>query len=113
MYEVMDATVIIKSSSDQQSYKGEIANDRVEVGDFLPDLETIIHSARYFRDAGFHVLPKHNCIKLSGSASQFESMFGICIPVAEMAKIGNVKIPELLDGVLVRVIFQHDWAQAS
>jgi len=114
MHQLVDAIVILKSRFDRQSYKGEIAQENVQVGDFLPDLDTIVQSARYFRDAGFHVFPKQNCIRLSGSVSQFESMFGVYIqPGAEVACIGNVRVPDLLEGVLVRVLFQSQWAQAS
>lgn len=114
MYQSIDAVVILKSRNDEQGYKSELAQDSAQVGDYLPDLDTIIQSSRYFRDAGFTVLPKQNCIRISGSSSQFESMFGVYIqPGAKVGCVGNIRVPDLLDGVLVRLLFQEQWAQAS
>ncbi|NOY66969.1 MAG: hypothetical protein GXP13_06125 [Gammaproteobacteria bacterium] len=114
MHEEIEATVIVKSSYDEVSYKGDLPADIAEVGDYLPDLETIVKSARYFRDAGFYVMPKQNCIKIIGTISQFESMFDIFIPsIVDVASIANVRVPELLKGTLVRVIFRGLWAKAS
>jgi len=114
MHEVLEATVILKSRHDLGSYKGEIAANHAQLGDFLPDLDTIVQSARFFRNAGFRVLPSQNCIRISGTTGQFQSMFGVYFqPGAASTSIGSIQVPDLLEGVLVRLLFQGEWAQVS
>jgi len=114
MHEAIEATLIIKSISDQRNIRGHIAATDAEIGDYLPDLETVIQTARYFRDAGFKVLPKRHYLKISGSIFQFENIFGASIHGSErIDSVNNSRIPEMLNGILVRMIFQNHLAQAS
>jgi len=114
MYEPIEATLIIKSASDQHSLRGDIAGEEAEVGDYVPDLDTVIRTARYFRDAGFKVFPKRHYLKISGSVFQFERIFGMSIHGPKrIESLSSVRIPKILNGTLVRLIFQNNWAQAS
>ena len=106
MKQEINATVIIKSPDDLVSSRGEISAQQARPGDYLPDLQTIIETSRYFRDAGFNVRPKQNCITIKGSISQFEAMFGVRLgQQVEIGGVGYERVPELLQDILVRIIF--------
>jgi hypothetical protein len=106
----INATVIIKSPDEDVSSRGQISAHQARLGDYLPDLQTIIDTARYFRDAGFNVRPKQNCITIEGSKLQFESMFGVQLgePMA-LDGVGYERVPERLKDILVRIIFPGVW----
>ena len=110
----INATVIIKSPDEDISSRGQISAHQARLGDYLPDLQTIIDTARYFRDAGFNVMPKQNCITIEGSILQFESMFGV--QPGEQMKLDGVgyeRVPELLKDILVRIIFPGVWTKTK
>jgi len=114
MQQSISANVIIKSPDEQGTYRGNITADQAEVGDYMPDLDTIVQTARYFHEAGFQVTPKNNYLNISGLPNKFEEMFGINLfGGSGVACIGNFNIPDTLDDVLIRVVFPGEWAEAS
>lgn len=113
MQKEINATVIIKSPDETVSSRGTISAHQARLGDYLPDLQTIVDTARYFRDAGFNVRPKQNCIDIAGSVAQFEAMFGVQFGrQVEIEGVGFQRVPELLKDILVRIIFPRIWSQA-
>ena len=113
MSQEITATIIIKSPDEYVSSRGEIDAQQALLGDYLPDLQTIVDTARYFRDAGFQVRPKQNCINIAGSIPQFEAMFGVQpVHSARMQGRGYERVPERLQDILVRIIFPGMWSEA-
>lgn len=98
----MDAMLIIRSEDEQVSSRGCISNDQAVPGDYLPDLQTIIDTARYFRDAGFNVVPKRYLIKIKGPAGLFESIFGSLCGSSDSHACQ--RLPDWLRRILVRVV---------
>ena len=110
MQQEISATVIIKSPDEQVSSRGPISPRQARLGDYLPDLQTVIDTARYFRDAGFKVMPNPNRIDISGSVLQFESMFGLTMHQGvDTSGVGYERVPASLQDILVRIIFPHTW----
>jgi len=106
MQQEMNATIIIKSPDVSESSRGKINPMQAGLGDFLPDLQTVINTSRYFRDAGFRVRPNHDCINIKGSSTLFESMFGLHLMQDGAVNGPNtLHVPESLKDILVRVIF--------
>ncbi len=109
----INATIIIKSPDEVDSNRGKISAQQARLGDYLPDLQTVIDTARYFRDAGFNVRPRQNCINIAGSTTQFEAMFGVQFgQQMDMDGVGYRYVPELLKDILVRIIFPGLWSHA-
>ena len=107
MQQEMNATLIIKSPDVTESSRGMINPMQAVLGDFLPDLQTVIQAARYFRDAGFRVRPNNDCINIASSQSLFESIFGVHLDTDSDETSGPVCVPERLRDILVRVIFSN------
>lgn len=106
MQQEMNATIIIKSPDVSESSRGMINPMQAGLGDFLPDLQTVINTSRYFRDAGFRVRPNHDCINIEGSSMLFESIFGHhFLQGDEVEGTNALHVPESLKDILVRVIF--------
>jgi len=110
MYTEIEAVLVIKSPGDHSTYKGDVRDDEAVVGDYLPDLQTVVTTSRYFRNAGFKVSPYQDHIRINGSVNQFEQHFDI-EPGDIMAanKHEAVQVPKRLESVLVRVIFSQKW----
>jgi len=110
----IEATLIIKSPGDHLSYKGDVNASEAIVGDYLPDLHTVVTTARYFRNAGFKVHPHQDHVRIYGSMSQFEQQFDMHLQgMIDDSAGAHVRIPRLLEDVLVRVMFSRQLAQAS
>ncbi len=110
----INATIILKSADEGMSSRGQISAHQARLGDYLPDLQTIVDTARYFRDAGFTVRPKHHYINIEGSRQQFESMFGVQLGrQMEIDAPGYECIPDMLKDILVRVIFPSAAAEGT
>jgi hypothetical protein len=107
MPQEINATVIIKSPDESDSSRGMINPMQAGLGDFLPDLQTVINAARYFRDAGFRVRPNNDCINIEGSSTLFEAIFGIHLGQDIDNAANNIHVPERLKDILVRVIFSN------
>ena len=110
MQQEIDAMVIIKSADEDVSSRGIINANQARLGDYLPDLQTIIDAARYCRDAGFNVIPTRYSLTIKGSRKLFEAMFGVQLHKGmQMSGVGYERMPELLKGILVRIIFPGLW----
>lgn len=110
MQHEIKATVIIKSPDEHENSRGKICANNARLGDFLPDLQTVMETARYFRDAGFKVTPSQNCVDIKGSVVQFETVFGVnLLEHPEKACIDKMRIPRLLKGILVKLVFPGVW----
>jgi len=110
MLHEIKATVIIKSPDEYENSRGKISANNARLGDFLPDLQTVMDTARYFRDAGFKVTPSQNCVDIKGSVVQFETMFGVnLLEHPEKACIGQMRIPRFLKNILVKLVFPGVW----
>lgn len=99
------AKVILKSRDEER-----------KEGEYLPDLDVVIETARFFRDAGFRVTPNHLTLRLKGEIDLFQRMFNVSLNLVvndawgdvfvEVA--GSLRIPEVLKDVLVTVDFNSE-----
>jgi len=109
MLKQVRAAIMLKTPNEAGRNVDSAYDKTASLGDFLPDLDTIVKTAHFFRDLGFKVWPYPHYLKVEATPQLFKQTLGVIAAQDE----DKLQTPGALRGVLVRVMFTEQLAEAS
>jgi len=106
MLNQIKAAVMLKTPLEAEAAEKSSYDRSACLGDFLPDLATVIKTAHFFRDLGFRVWPYPHYLKIEATPQLFKETLGAYDE-------DTLQVPDALRTVLVRVMFTENLAEAS